>query len=237
MWALAEEVPEAIYTIPPSSPVYNVTYVRVYESEPERRVWYGYTMGYLTGFLAWGTYVYGSGWYYPPYWHGGGYWPGYYPRPVTYGMGAYYNPVARGLRALRLRLRPLSGHCRRGGLQPAHRALRARRRCDESDRLARAASSAPTTRAPTPAPSPAVATMSTAPLGCGGRAARLGLGARARRGGQGADGGGVRWNTSGGNRGFASRRDGNVYAGRDGNVYRNTGDGCRSTSAARAGRR
>ena len=93
-WQLAREVPEEIYQIPPSSPLYNATYVRVYETEPDA-VWYGYTMGYLYGFLAWGTYVYGTGWAYPPYWYS---WPGYgypiyYPRPVTWGIGAYYNPI------------------------------------------------------------------------------------------------------------------------------------------------
>ena len=96
-WQLAREVPDAIYAIPPSSPVYNATYVRVYDTEPDA-VWYGYTMGYLSGYLAWGTYVYGTGWAYPPYWYS---WPGYaypiyYPRPVTWGIGAYYNPI-RGM--------------------------------------------------------------------------------------------------------------------------------------------
>ena len=37
-----------------SSPLYNVTYVRVYQTEPEA-VWYSYTTGYLSGFLAWGN--------------------------------------------------------------------------------------------------------------------------------------------------------------------------------------
>ena len=96
-WQLAREVPDAIYAIPPSSPVYNATYVRVYDTEPDA-VWYGYTMGYLSGSLSWGTYVYGTGWSYPPYWYN---WPGYaypiyYPRPVTWGIGAYYNPI-RGM--------------------------------------------------------------------------------------------------------------------------------------------
>jgi hypothetical protein len=47
---------------------------------------------------AWGTYVYGTGWSYPPYWYS---WPGYpypiyYPRPATWGLAAYYNPI-RGM--------------------------------------------------------------------------------------------------------------------------------------------
>lgn len=90
-FVVATAVPDEIYTIPPSSPVYNTTYVRVYDSEPNA-VWYGYTMGYLTGFLAWGVFVYGSGWYYRP-WYRPGIRPIYFPRPVTYGIGAFYNPV------------------------------------------------------------------------------------------------------------------------------------------------
>ncbi len=88
---VATAVPDEIYTIPPSSPVYNTTYVRIYETEPGA-VWYGYTMGYLTGYLAWGTFVYGSGWYYRP-WYRPGPVPIFFPRPVTYGIGAFYNPV------------------------------------------------------------------------------------------------------------------------------------------------
>ena len=90
-FVVAKAVPEEIYTIPPSSPVYNVTYVRVYETEPDA-VWYGYTMGYLSGYLAWGTYVYGTGWYYRP-WLRPALLPIFFPRPITYGIGAFYNPV------------------------------------------------------------------------------------------------------------------------------------------------
>jgi uncharacterized protein YraI len=90
-FVVATAVPEEIYTIPPASPVYNVTYVRVYETQPNA-VWYGYTMGYLTGFLAWGVFVYGTGWYHRP-WYRPGIRPIYFPRPVTYGIGAFYNPI------------------------------------------------------------------------------------------------------------------------------------------------
>ncbi|MEJ8474567.1 SH3 domain-containing protein [Roseibium algae] len=88
---VATAVPDEIYTIPPSSPVYNVTYVRVYDSEPNA-VWYGYTMGYLAGYLSWGVFVYGTGWYHNP-WYRPGLRPIYFPRPVTYGIGAFYNPI------------------------------------------------------------------------------------------------------------------------------------------------
>lgn len=91
-FVVADSVPDDIYSIPPSSPVYNVTYVRVYSSTPEYVV-YGYTAGYIWGYLAWNTYVYGTGWYYPPYWvYRPGYPPVYRPWQVTYGSGTYYLP-------------------------------------------------------------------------------------------------------------------------------------------------
>jgi hypothetical protein len=52
-WETATTVPSAIYQIPPSSPVYNVTYVKVYESTPTT-VTCGYTAGYMgTSFSEW----------------------------------------------------------------------------------------------------------------------------------------------------------------------------------------
>lgn len=86
-WAVADSVPEdEIARIPPTSPVYNVTHVHVYESTPEV-VYVGYTPGYLWSFPYYGVPVYGTGWYYPPYW--GGF---YYPRPPTWGFHVGYNP-------------------------------------------------------------------------------------------------------------------------------------------------
>jgi hypothetical protein len=41
--------------------------------------------------IGWGCAVWGSGWYYPPYY--GGF---YYPYMHTYGMGAWYNPYTGG---------------------------------------------------------------------------------------------------------------------------------------------
>ncbi|MDJ0840867.1 MAG: hypothetical protein QNK37_30425 [Acidobacteriota bacterium] len=86
-WAVCDSVPATIYTIPPSSPCHNVTYVTVYESSPTH-VTCGYTAGYLGLYIAFGCVVYGSGWYYPPYYYRGI----YYPYPPTYGFAAWYNP-------------------------------------------------------------------------------------------------------------------------------------------------
>jgi hypothetical protein len=45
VWTVATSIPQAIYTIPPTSPKYNVTYVQIYESTPTTVVT-GYTSGY-----------------------------------------------------------------------------------------------------------------------------------------------------------------------------------------------
>jgi hypothetical protein len=120
---IATSVPDEIYTIPATEPVHNVTYVKIYETT-DTHVHCGVTAGFFFGYIAWNTFFYGSGWYYPPYWNrpGWGYRPpyvrpphyrppgyrpphvrppigsrppGFHPRPVTYGIGGYYDP-ARG---------------------------------------------------------------------------------------------------------------------------------------------
>ncbi len=88
-WTIATSVPTVIYTIPPSSPIYYVTYVKIYEATPQY-VYVGYTPGYLgTVVSPYGTVVYGTGYAYTP-------WIGsvWYPSPYTYGIAAapIYNP-------------------------------------------------------------------------------------------------------------------------------------------------
>ena len=85
-WAVATEIPEAIYNIPTSNPHHNVTYVKVYDVTPEV-VYVGYTPGYYGSYYYSGTVIYGSGWYYNP-WYG----PWYYPRYPTWGFHVRYNP-------------------------------------------------------------------------------------------------------------------------------------------------
>lgn len=85
-WTVSTEVPKDVQKIPASSPVYNVKYVYIYESTPEV-VYVGYTPGYVGCYAYGSTIVYGTGYYYNP-WYG----PYYYPRPVTYGMAMHYNP-------------------------------------------------------------------------------------------------------------------------------------------------
>jgi hypothetical protein len=86
-WVVADSIPtKEIDQIPPSSPVYNLTYVDIYASTPEV-VYVGYTPGYVGAYPYYGVPVYGTGWVYPPY-----VGTVYYPRPVTYGMHMTYNP-------------------------------------------------------------------------------------------------------------------------------------------------
>jgi hypothetical protein len=85
-WRVATEVPEEIYTIPPSNQNYNVTYVRIYDTTPEV-VYVGYYPGYLHSYYYSGCIVYGTGWYYRPWWG-----PHYYPRHRTWGFHVRWNP-------------------------------------------------------------------------------------------------------------------------------------------------
>jgi hypothetical protein len=90
-WVIATSVPQVIYSIPPSSPVYPCTYVKVYASTPTT-VTYGYTSGYTMSYVTAGVIVYGTGYYYPPYIYPAPI-PIYYPYPYTYAAATYYNPT------------------------------------------------------------------------------------------------------------------------------------------------
>ncbi len=85
-WAVATDIPDAIYKIPASNPHHNVTYVKVYDVTPQV-VYVGYTPGYYGSYYYSGSVVYGTGWYYNP-WYG----PRYYPRYPTWGFHVTYNP-------------------------------------------------------------------------------------------------------------------------------------------------
>jgi hypothetical protein len=83
-WRAATEVPEAIYSIPPTDPAYNVTFVRVESfDDSSGRVAYTSTGGYYNRYYTGSTVVYGTGWYYPGYYDRAVYWR----YPYTYGYG------------------------------------------------------------------------------------------------------------------------------------------------------
>ena len=97
-WETAESVPKEIYSIPPSSPVYNVTYVTQTTTD-SGEIESSYTAGYLgtfvTGMAIGAVITCGTGYYYPPYVYYPAYgYPVYRPYAATYGVG-YYNPYTR----------------------------------------------------------------------------------------------------------------------------------------------
>lgn len=102
-WVVCTAVPQVIYTIPPASPVYNVTYVQVYNASPTT-VTVGYTSGYSGEYVAaTGALMFGAGmlvgaalaennccWYsYSPCMYSYGCAAAYH-----YGYGSYYRGAA-----------------------------------------------------------------------------------------------------------------------------------------------
>ncbi|HVY75233.1 MAG TPA: hypothetical protein VG890_10405, partial [Puia sp.] len=85
-WSVATDRPDEIDRVPPDNPVYNSKYVYVYDVTPDY-VYMGYTPGYLNSFIFGPTVVYGTGFYYNPWF--GGY---YYPRPWSWGFNFCYTP-------------------------------------------------------------------------------------------------------------------------------------------------
>ena len=86
-WSVASSVPSLIYTIPPDSPLYYVTFVRIYNVD-DNIVVTGYTSGYSGVYVSGSVVVYGTGYYYPYY-----YWPRWYwGRPPVWGYNRWYNP-------------------------------------------------------------------------------------------------------------------------------------------------
>ena len=62
-WSVCDSVPEQIYSIPPSCPIYACTYVEVYGSTSDS-VTFGATSGYMGTYMQGGTPVYGTGYDY-----------------------------------------------------------------------------------------------------------------------------------------------------------------------------
>ncbi|MHC4712701.1 MAG: hypothetical protein ACYTAN_05425 [Planctomycetota bacterium] len=99
-WVVCTLVPAAIYTIPASHPMHNVTYVYVYETDDEDEVETAYTGGYNGEYIAKALLLFGAALairdaledddddYYTHY-H-------YHPHWYSYGCGAIYNPRRGG---------------------------------------------------------------------------------------------------------------------------------------------
>jgi hypothetical protein len=85
-WVVADTIPsDEIAKIPPSSPVYNTTYVTVYDSTSDV-VYVGYTPGYMWSYPYYGVPIYGTG-YYPGRCCGGRYGGGYRHNDININTG------------------------------------------------------------------------------------------------------------------------------------------------------
>jgi len=92
-WTVASSVPQVIYTIPPSSSVYNVTYVTqtIVNDTVESSHTAGYLGAFVIGAAVGAVIANGNGYYYPPYIYHPPYgYPVYYPHPYTYGAYGGY---------------------------------------------------------------------------------------------------------------------------------------------------
>ena len=84
-WTVSTTVPDVIYSIPPQNPLYNATYVHVYDAQAEY-VDEGYTPGYTGTYADGPTVVDGTGYDYAA-WSGNA----YFPQPQTFGFDADYD--------------------------------------------------------------------------------------------------------------------------------------------------
>src|SRR5438309_254797 len=235
-WTTANSVPKEIYTIPASSPVYNVTYV-TQSTTPEGTVQSSYTAGYLgtfiTGAAVGAILASGTGYYYPPYYGYpvGGY-PIYRPYAATYGVGSYYNTysgaygVARGVygpyggAAAGAAYNPYTGTYARGATAYGPYGSRS---------VAQAYNPYTGTYAATHQGSNAYSSWGQSVVSNGNKSAYTQHYSNANgtvgsiQGSQG--GAAVGASTKYGDTAVAKTSSGNMYATHDGNVYKNTGNG------------
>jgi hypothetical protein len=235
-WQTATSVPQAIYTIPPSSPVYNVTYV-TQTTTSDGNVQSSYTEGYLGAFVVGApvgaVVASGTGYYYPPYFY---YppmsYPMYYPYAATYGAVSYYNTWTGAYGYATGAYGPYGGYTRTASYNP-YTGTYARTGSVYGPYGSRSAGQAYNpytgTYAATRQGSSPTAQWGSSVVSRGDQAAYTqhyttaqGTVGRAETtaGGQAAAGKGAY------NSGFAGKTSsGDLYAGKDGNVYRNTGSG------------
>src|SRR6266498_1362898 len=233
-WTTATSVPQEIYTIPPSSPVYNVTYV-TQTTNSDGTVQASYTAGYLGAFVlgaATGAIIAnGSGYWWPPYTHGG-----YYPYAATYG-GAYwgtahYNSATGAYGWSQTAYGPY-GSATRGAAYNPYTGTAARGATVSTPYGSRSAAQAYNpytgTYAQTRQGSSPTAQWGSSYVSRGNQSATMGHYSTANgtvAGISGSQGGkAVGASTAWGNTAAAKTASGNMYAGHDGNAYKNTGNG------------
>ena len=238
-WTTATSVPQEIYSIPPKSPVYNVTYV-TQTTTPQGYVQSSYTAGYLGAFVlgaATGAIIAeGSGYWYPPYVYHPPYGlPVYYPYAVTYGYHygtAYYNSATGAYGWKQTVYGPYGSATRAAGYNP-YTGTYARGASVSTPYGSRSAGQAYNpytgTYAQTRQGSSPTAQWGSSYVSRGGESATMGhystangtvAGISTSQGGKAAAS-----STAWGNSAVGKTASGNMYAGHDGNVYKNTGDG------------
>jgi hypothetical protein len=90
-WVVCTSVPQVIYTIPPSNPLYNCTYVVCYSSTPTTVV-YGCTAGYSGEYVAaTGALMFGAGMITGALIAANNCYHPYYPCYYSYGCAAHYS--------------------------------------------------------------------------------------------------------------------------------------------------
>src|SRR5438094_4782 len=233
-WTTASSVPQEIYTIPPSSPVYNVTYV-TQTTNSDGTVQASYTAGYLGAFVlgaATGAIIAnGSGYWWPPYTYGG-----YYPYAATYG-GAYwgtahYNSATGAYGWSQTAYGPY-GSATRGAAYNPYTGTAARGATVSTPYGSRSAAQAYNpytgTYAQTRQGSSPNAQWGSSYVSRGNQSATMGHYSTANgtvAGAGGSQGGKVAASsTKWGYTAAGKTASGNMYAGHDGNVYNNTGNG------------
>src|SRR5438094_758052 len=241
-WTTCTSVPQEIYTIPPSSPVYNVTYV-TQTANPDNTVTASYTAGYLGTFIlraATGAILAdGSGYWGQPYCYGGY----YYPYPATY-CGAYYGGYgyhyptpyydsATGAYGWKQTAYGPYGSATRGAGYNPYTGTYARGASVSTPYGSRSAAQAYNpytgTYAQTRQGSSPNAQWGSSYVSRGNQSATMGHYSTANgtvAGAADSQGGKVAASsTKWGNSAVGKTASGNMYAGHDGNVYKNTGNG------------
>jgi hypothetical protein len=242
-WTACTSVPQEIYTIPPSSPVYNVTYV-TQTANPDGTVQASYTAGYLGGFIlgaATGAIIAnGSGYWWPPYAYGGYYYPyaatycgGYYYGGYGYHYASPYYNSATGAYGWKQTAYGPYGSATRGAAYNPYTGTYARGASVSTPYGNRSAAQAYNpytgTYAQTRQGSSPTAQWGSSYVSRGNQSATMGHYSTANgtvagiSGSQGGKAAGA--STAWGNTAAAKTASGNMYAGHDGNVYKNTGNG------------
>ena len=237
-WQTAPSVPQVIYTIPPSSPVYNVTYV-TQTTTSSGNVQSSYTAGYLGAFVvgaAVGAIVAnGTGYKYPPYVYyppryGYGH-PVYYPRPPTYAT-PYYNTRTGAYGWAQTAYGPYGSATRTASYNP-YTGTSTRTVSGSTYYGSRSAGQAYSpytgTYAATRQGSSPTAQWGQSYVSNGNKSAYTQHYSTAQgtvASGQGSQGGKAAGaSTAYGNAAVGKTSSGDLYAGKDGNVYKNTGNG------------